>query len=203
MLKALQAAAAATALVACTATAPENDTVADNEDLGPRPRSDCYTVVLFDGFEIKDPPEGTPPEHAAFLGEWRFGAWDGLWCHDLIVTEITKDGRVKIMDLHAPYEPWNQPATAFARTGRIDNDGRLRFRHGTTDREYHLDDGRLVAFRSGQAGEYTAMLRKPGSAPPPQRRPEDLQDGGESLADADTGLQPAAEGTETASAEDL
>ncbi|MEM7499336.1 MAG: hypothetical protein AAF371_15265 [Pseudomonadota bacterium] len=133
--------------------------------------SECYTVVLFDEFEVKPAADGVPIGHAAFLGEWTNGAWDGKWCHDLIVSEVTPDGRVELMDMHAPYEPWNQPASAFRRVGRIDNDGVLRFAHGTTQRSYRIVDGRLEARRSGSGGEYVAQLKRPWDVPVPRPRP--------------------------------
>ncbi|MEM6944285.1 MAG: hypothetical protein AAF565_11105, partial [Pseudomonadota bacterium] len=115
--------------------------------------SDCYTVVLFDEFEIKAPADEVPPEFAAFVGEWTNGAWEGKWCHDITIFEVTADGRVDLMDMHAPYEPWGQPASAFRRTGRIDKDGVLRFAHGTTRRSYRIVNGRLEGTRSGGSGE--------------------------------------------------
>ncbi|MEM6974224.1 MAG: hypothetical protein AAF577_15605 [Pseudomonadota bacterium] len=158
-------------------------------------RSDCYTVTLFDGFDIKPPPEGTPVAHAAFLGEWRFGAWDGKWCHDLLVTEILDDGTVILMDKHAPYVPWGQPATAFERKGRIDQNGVLRFRHGTTQRSYRLDadSGRLVGMREDVNGALTAELRRSGVslvAPVPPTRADALAR--RSATAAATGITPTA-----------
>ncbi|MEM9784350.1 MAG: hypothetical protein AAF899_17975 [Pseudomonadota bacterium] len=162
---------AAVLLAGCAA---KEEPVAEAAPPAPPPdltRSDCYTVVLFDGFEIKDAPEGTLPEHAAFLGEWRFGAWDGKWCHDLLVTEILADGSVLMMDKHAPYEPWGQPATAFPRKGRIDKNGVLRFRHGTTQRAYQFDaaTGRLKGLREDVNGSLVAELRRAGPPVPPKR----------------------------------
>lgn len=131
-------------------------------------RDDCYTVVLFDGFEVKPAPAGTPPEHAALLGEWRFGAWDGEWCHDMIVTEITKDGRVYLMDLHAPYEPWGKIASAFKRTARITDEGTLTFRHGKTQRQYRLVGRQLHGMmEDATEGMREVRLRRPGEEPVP------------------------------------
>lgn len=133
---------------------------------GPEPdtkltRADCYTVVLFDDVEVKAPHENVAPEHAAFLGEWRYGAWDGQWCHDLIVTEVTPGGDVRLMDMHAPHEPWGKPATAFARKGRITDDGLLVFRHDVTQRSYRVVNGRLHAHRESTDEDYRAVLRRP------------------------------------------
>ncbi|MEL6769140.1 MAG: hypothetical protein AAFP17_18320 [Pseudomonadota bacterium] len=134
--------------------------------------SDCYTVVLFDDVEVKKPADDVPFTYAAFLGEWTNGAWDGKWCHDLLIYEVSADGRVEMMDMHAPYEPWNQPASAFRRVGRIDKDGVLRFAHGTTQRSYQIVNGRLEGRRSGGAsGEYVAQLKRPWDVPVPRPRP--------------------------------
>ncbi|MEL6264526.1 MAG: hypothetical protein AAFR52_02600 [Pseudomonadota bacterium] len=166
--------AAAAALAACSLTNEKPPVTAAPEVEPDLTRSDCYTVVLYDGFDIAPAPAQIAPEHAAFLGEWRFGAWDGEWCHDLIVTEIAADGQVTLMDLHAPHEPWGQPASAFKRTARIDPEGVLRFRHGVTNRAYRLDPrGRLVAERTFGNTVYTAELRRPGP-PLPRPRPEGL-----------------------------
>lgn len=134
--------------------------------------SDCYTVVLFDDVEVEKPADDVPFSYAAFLGKWTNGAWDGKWCHDLLIYEVSADGRVELMDMHAPYEPWSQPASAFKRVGRIDNEGVLRFAHGTTQRSYQLVDGRLEGRRSGGgAGEYVAQLKRPWDVPVPRPRP--------------------------------
>ncbi|MEL6209473.1 MAG: hypothetical protein AAFR44_04700 [Pseudomonadota bacterium] len=159
-------------LVVLTACAMEEPEVAVEAPPVQLLRGDCYTVELFDGFEIKPAPEGTPPEHAAFLGEWRFGAWDGEWCHDMIVTEITEDGQVILMDLHAPYEPWGKIATAFRRTARITEDGELHFRHGNTTREYRLQGGRLYGTREEAIeGLREVQLRRPEEVRLPISRP--------------------------------
>lgn len=140
---------------------------------GPAPVTDCYTVVLFDKHEVKPPAEGVSPEHARFLGKWERGAWNGQWCHDLLVTEVTPGGKVHLVDMHAPYEPFGAPASAFQRTGQIDKDGNLRVRYGTESVSYHIKDGRLVGERQGIHGTLVAVLRPEGeeSAPLPIARP--------------------------------
>ncbi|MGF1553551.1 MAG: hypothetical protein ACFBWO_13805 [Paracoccaceae bacterium] len=149
--------AALLGLAACATEAPREIAPPD-----PRlSRADCYTVVLFDDATVRKPAEEVPAEHAAFLGEWRYGAWDGEWCHDLIVTEVEPGGTVRLMDLHAPHEPWGKPATAFARTGRITQDGLLVFRHGVTQRSYRVIDGRLHAHREASDRDYRAVLERP------------------------------------------
>ena len=121
-------------------------------------RDDCYTVVLFDKVKIVQPGPDVPPEYHAFVGNWQKGAWDGKWCHDLLIHEVRADGSADIFEMHAPYEPWGQPATAFKRTGRIDKEGNLRFRYGTETVSYALVDGQLHARRSGKFGALEAVL---------------------------------------------
>jgi len=134
-------------------------------------RPDCYTVVLFDKHPIVPPEAGVAPEHARFLGQWKQGAWNGEWCHDLLITEVRKDGEVRMVDMHAPYEPWGQPATAFQRIGRIDKDGNLIVRYGTESVRYRIEQGRLVAQRSGVHGNLVAVLQQDGYTPLPPMRP--------------------------------
>jgi hypothetical protein len=151
--------AALMGLAACASEAPER--AAAPEPDPKLTRAECYTVVLFDPVTVKPAAKDVPAEHAAFLGEWRYGAWDGEWCHDLVVTEITPGGDVHLMDMHAPHEPWGKPATAFARKGRITNDGLLVFRHGVTQRSYRLVDGRLHAHRETLDQDRQAVLERP------------------------------------------
>lgn len=109
----------------------------------------CYTVDLFDVPVIAEPDEGVRPEHAKWLGHWAGGEWEGSWCHELIVTSVAPDGRVELLDLHAPSATYSAPATAFRRTGRIFEDGTLRFAHGTVVRRYAMHEGRLLGQREG------------------------------------------------------
>ncbi|MBK0400912.1 hypothetical protein H0I76_17060 [Limibaculum sp. M0105] len=127
-------------------------------------RPDCYTVVLFDKHPIVPPVAGVPLEHARFLGQWNRGAWNGEWCHDLRITEVTPDGQVHLVEMHAPYEPWGQPASAFKRTGRIDKDGILTLRYGTESVRYRIENGQLHAQRSGVLGNLVAVLAQEGAA---------------------------------------
>ncbi|MEM6676891.1 MAG: hypothetical protein AAF675_03340 [Pseudomonadota bacterium] len=162
---------ACTALLAACATSSEKAAQAPTSERQDRTVSDCYTVVLFDDFEIETPGTDVPPEYAAFVGEWVNGAWGGKWCHDLTIFSVSADGLVDLMDMHAPYEPWGQPASAFRRTGRINEEGELRFAHGTTQRSYRIVNGRLEAKRSGVSGEYAAQLKRPWDVPIPLPRP--------------------------------
>ena len=129
---------------------------------GPLHRDDCYTVKLFDRHRIVSPGDNVPDEYAAFLGRWTNGAWKGEWCHDLLITEVTADGRVRLVEMHAPHFDWNQPATAFKRTGRINEAGELRFAYGVEDVTYRLaGNGKLMAYRTGVLGQLRAELRRP------------------------------------------
>lgn len=124
-------------------------------------RNDCTTVVLFDKVKIAEPDEAVRPEHRAFLGHWQKGAWQGKWCHDMLISAVYPDGSVDLFDMHAPYAPWGKPATAFKRKGRINEQGVLTFRHGTEVRRYRVVDGRLHAVRSGATAELRAVLINP------------------------------------------
>lgn len=116
---------------------------------------DCYTVDLFDEPKVEKPGSNIPAEWAAFSGRWGSAAWDGKWCHDLHVLKIAADGEVDVMDLHAPYDPWGKPATAFRRKGKISSDGRLRVTRSGVLREYWVQNGKLYGVRK----EGTAELR--------------------------------------------
>ena len=123
---------------------------------------DCYTVELFTVAEIEPPGADVPAEWAAFSGKWGKAAWDGKWCHDLHVLTIAADGSVVAMELHAPYEPWGKPATAFRRTGRIGDDGRLRIRYSGVVVEYWVENGRLYGLRK-EGGGVLRIALQPGT----------------------------------------
>ena len=125
-------------------------------------RTDCYTVDLFDNFPIEEPAPDVPAEYSKFLGDWAYGAWDNKWCHDLRITKVHRDGRVEMIDMHAPYAPFAQPATAFKRVGRIGEDGKLRFAHGVERRTYEVVGDKLVGTRSGLYGDLHAVLAQRG-----------------------------------------
>lgn len=141
---------AALALAACSS--------GEKKAAGPTPYDrtvveDCYTVDLFTVAPIEQPEEDVPAEWAAFSGKWGSAAWDGKWCHDLHVLNIASNGDVEVMDMHAPYEPWRKPATAFRRKGRISKDGRLRVSHSGVIKEYWVKDGRLYGLRKEGNGQ--------------------------------------------------
>jgi hypothetical protein len=136
--------------------------------------SDCYTVVLFTKAKVAKPDPAVPAEYNAFLGEWGAGAWNDVWCHDLMVTNVYADGRADVFEMHAPYAPWGQPATAYRRAARFDDKGRLRFAYGTETISYELVNGRLEATRAGKHGNLKATLVRRGMPPIPSPRPTQL-----------------------------
>lgn len=136
--------------------------------------SDCYTVVLFTKAKVEKPGKDVPATYSQFLGEWGGGAWNGVWCHDLLVTKVYPDGRADLFEMHAPYAPWAQPATAFRRTARIDDKGNLRFAYGTDTLSYRIENGKLEATRSGVHGNLKATLVRRGVPPIPSPRPTQL-----------------------------
>lgn len=110
-------------------------------------RPDCYTVDLFKPEELVTPVEAVPAAWTGYVGRWGDAAWDGEWCHDLYVLEVRPDGRVSVIETHAPYPEWGKPVTAYRRTAKIGEDGRLRLDYGSTRVEYWLEDGKLYGLR--------------------------------------------------------
>ena len=133
--------------------------------------SDCYTVDLFTSAKVEKPADDVPDANRQFLGKWGGGAWNDVWCHDLLVTNVHKDGRVELVDMHAPYEPWNQPATAYRRVGRIDDEGNLRFVYGIERISYRITNGKLIGTRSGMLGNLKVELVRRGVPPIPTPNP--------------------------------
>jgi len=133
--------------------------------------SDCYTVDLFTRAKVQKPAPDVPEANRQFLGSWGGGAWNDVWCHDLLVTEVHADGRVEVVDMHAPHAPWHAPATAFQRTARIDNGGNLRFAYGIERHSYRIENGKLVGTRSGLYGDLRIELVRRGVPPIPTPNP--------------------------------
>ncbi len=131
----------------------------------------CYTVDLFREVPINEPAAGVPPEHAAFLGEWGNGVWGGTWCHDLLIHTVHADGRAEMLDMHAPTEIYNAPASVFKRIGQIGEDGALRFSHDVTSRTYRIVDGKLRGLRDGGFGPLEIVMTRKGVVPEPRPRP--------------------------------
>jgi hypothetical protein len=121
----------------------------------------CYTVDLFTKVSIRPPEPTLPADWRGFSGRWGGGKWAGEWCHDLYVVDIAADGRVTVIETHAPLEKWGKPATAFRRTARIGEDGRLRLAYGPVEVEYWLENGMLKGLRDEGAGlQRIAMVRR-------------------------------------------
>jgi hypothetical protein len=133
--------------------------------------SDCYTVDLFTKAKVEKPATDVPDENRQFLGKWGGGAWNDVWCHDLLVTKVYADGRAELVDMHAPQLDWNQPATAFRRVGRIDDKGNLRFAYGTERLSYRIENGKLHGTRSGMLGNLKVELVRKGVPPIPTPNP--------------------------------
>ncbi len=124
--------------------------------------SDCYTVDLFTKVKVEKPAANVPEAYGQFLGSWGGGAWNDVLCHDLLVTKVHADGRVELVDMHAPYAPWHIPASAFRRTARIDTEGNLRFAYGIERLSYRIENGKLVGTRSGLYGDLRIELVRRG-----------------------------------------
>jgi hypothetical protein len=122
--------------------------------------SSCYTVDLFTKPNFVTPSKDVPARWRDFAGVWGGGAWNGRWCHDLYVLEVQPDGLVRLIETHAPYEPWGKRATAFQRTGRIGPDGRLRLRYGQTRSEYWVEDGRLYGLQTDDGAQRKIALNR-------------------------------------------
>lgn len=131
----------------------------------------CHTVKLYDKIPVKRPGKKVPPEFSQFLGVWERGAWDGTWCHDLHVLDVSADGTVDLLDMHAPNTEWKLAPSVFRRTARIHEDGSLRFRYGTESRRYELKHGKLIGVRTGGYGQMKVALSNKNFAPLPIPRP--------------------------------
>jgi len=172
----LIALAACLLAAACAEPAPEAPP-APAKAAAPPPavsRANCYTVELFEKREIRAPEPEVPPDYRAYLGRWENGAWAGRWCHDLLIYDVTPEGEVTLVDMHAPSQRFGVAASAFTRTGQIGEDGTLRFGSEIERRVYRLEKGRLVAVRIGPYGELDAVLHRAGRVRVPRPRPIQL-----------------------------
>jgi hypothetical protein len=134
-------------------------------------RSDCYTVELYDEVPVEEPEPAVPARYTQFLGWWENGAWNGDWCHDLLIYDVDPSGRVELLDMHAPSEEFGLAPSVFKRTARIHEDGTLRFAYGTETRRYRIEGGVLVGHRSGSYGRMQVALVNPDFMPLPVPRP--------------------------------
>jgi len=115
----------------------------------------CYTVDLFDPPRFTEPGPDVPETHARYVGVWGGGMWGGEWCHEMVITKVTADGQVELLDMHAPWYDEGAPATVFKRRGRIHEDGSLRFTYGSVQRIYQFVGDKLMAQRNG--GKYGSL----------------------------------------------
>jgi hypothetical protein len=136
---------------------PEVDALAMTRD------ASCYTVDLFFDWAVAPPGADVPEKWRRYAGVWGSGKWDGQWCHDLYVLNVTPAGEATVIETHAPLPAWGRPASAFRRTGRIGEDGRLRIAYGQVVVEYWLEGDTLLGRRQEpQNGELLiALTRKP------------------------------------------
>ncbi|MEM9043131.1 MAG: hypothetical protein AAGC81_00440 [Pseudomonadota bacterium] len=137
--------------------------------------SSCYTVDLFDPVTIKTPGPEVPAQYHGFLGEWGGGAWNGKWCHDLVIYEVRANGEVELLSMHAPNFDINHPPTVFKRKAVIDINNTLRMAAGFDRMVYNLDRQFLVGKRTGRSGEYEIALTRKNGSPIPIARPAATQ----------------------------
>jgi len=135
--------------------------------------SDCYTVVLFTKVKIQKPAKDVPLDYREYLGRWGAGAWNDVWCHELMIYDVEANGRVQLVEMHAPYDPWHQPAMAFRRTAQIEKDGSLHLDYAKERIVYRLENGVLAGTRRGVLGTLKVALQRLGK--PPFRLPNPLR----------------------------
>lgn len=158
-------------VAACAVSNTDGNKKTISDDYAELRDNTCYTVDLFDTFTVQPAAADVPPQFAAFLGEWGYGAWDGEWCHDLLILSVTSGGQVDLLAMHAPNDRLNQPATAFRRKAFIDINGTLRYTHGAERHVYRLDGPYMVGQRTGNVGEFQIAMTKKGTVPSPVARP--------------------------------
>lgn len=164
----------AMAVVGCAPPAKKQQ-VERAPDLSDQLSVGCYTVDLFDPYKINYPRGGVPVEYVKFLGAWKDGAWDGKWCHDLYITDVTADGSVTLLSAYGPNLARKWEAQIYKRTGQI-TDGVL-YVDGVlgAKKSYRLVGNRfLVGERNDFVAKETITLaRRDGLAfvPIPPRNP--------------------------------
>jgi hypothetical protein len=135
--------------------APPADLFANTRD------PSCYTVDLFFDWKVAPPSQDVPAAWRAYAGVWGEGKWGGQWCHDLYVLNVTPSGEATVIETHAPLAAWGKPASAFRRTGKIGEDGRLRLAYGRTTVEYWIEGDTLYGVKTdGQGGDLRIALRR-------------------------------------------
>ncbi|MEM9737342.1 MAG: hypothetical protein AAF908_12180, partial [Pseudomonadota bacterium] len=161
------------AALGCT-HAPEKAKGPTEPDYTSFVNADCYTVDLFDRFELVPPGQSVPAEWRGYVGEWGNGAWNGKWCHDLTILSVSADGEVDLLDMHAPQYDRNISASVYRRKGFIDRNGHLRFTYLGETHVYRLDGRYLVGERQGDIGQYRIAMTRKDVVPLPSTKPERL-----------------------------
>lgn len=198
LLRGLAAGALALSLSGClgagSGSAPEAKPAAVTDPYAHLRAPGCYTVDLYKEVKVAKASR-VPAEIAPFLGEWGNGAWNGKWCHELLIHSVAEDGSVELLDMHGPNARLRQDATIFKRRAEIQPDGSLIFRHGLVVRRYELRDGQLLGTANGQPfGNLEVVLTKKGVVPLPRPRPVMIAKAGpDSAAAAAADAQPASE----------
>lgn len=158
------------ALAGCTAEKQAKVKVDLSKKLSPG----CYTVDLFDPYQIEYPAADVPEGSRNFLGVWKNGAWGGRICHDLYITKVLANGDVELIDAYGPDRANGREATVFKRRGQI-KDGVLSFySYGRAPVRYRLVGQYLVGERRDAFGKFEiTMSRADGLAgtPVPPKRP--------------------------------
>jgi len=151
------------ALVGLLAACAEKKEVASVDPFAFTRDDTCYTVDLFSKAVVVPPDKNVPKDWRAYSGRWGGGAWEGVWCHDLYVLDIKPDGNVTVVETHAPYPQWGKLATAFRRTGRIDENGRLHLAYGRVKVDYWIENGMLYGTRDEGTGVQRVALARRGA----------------------------------------
>lgn len=129
-------------------------------DLSKRLSPGCYTVDLFDPYQIEYPAANVPKEVRQFLGVWKNGAWGGRTCHDLYITQAFPDGRVTVIDAYGPDSNSGRDATVFTRTGIVSN-GVLTFQSiGSAPVNYRMVGEFLVGERLDAFGKFEITMSR-------------------------------------------
>lgn len=69
-------------------------------------KADECDTPLPDDLKIVPPTASVPPEHAKFSGRWGPSKWDGKLCHNLVVEQVTDDGKAQVVYSWGVYDQW-------------------------------------------------------------------------------------------------
>ena len=86
----------------------------------------CDTPIPSD-VKIQPALKGIPSKHAAFLGTWGNGKWDGNLCNTLIVEEISPGGNVTLVYSWGNHGGLNIRQGSIRTVGKFNDDNELRF----------------------------------------------------------------------------